>query len=114
MPNLNHSETEGMYKLENGLFDWLFAQHKDVNAVIEIEGNKQVIMIYPNPANDYLIIETLQKSEIEISNIEGQIIRNIYNNDKKTKIDLGNFSKGVYIIKTMTDKGLVIKKFIKE
>jgi len=30
MPNLNHAEVEGMYKLEPGLFEWLFAQKREV------------------------------------------------------------------------------------
>ena len=70
--------------------------------------------IYPNPTTNNLTIETPQKSGIEISNIEGQIIRTIYSNDKKTTIDIGNLSSGVYIIKAKTDKGIAIKKFIKE
>ncbi len=61
MPNLNHAETGGMYKLENGLFDWLFAQHKNVNNFIDFEENNQSILIYPNPAKNTLILTKSDK-----------------------------------------------------
>jgi hypothetical protein len=34
--------------------------------------------------------------------------------EKKTTIDLQNLSSGVYIIKAKTEKGVAVKKFIKE
>ncbi|MFA4852421.1 MAG: right-handed parallel beta-helix repeat-containing protein [Bacteroidales bacterium] len=70
--------------------------------------------IYPNPANDNLTIKVPQKSEIEILNIQGQIIKTINNDGTEITIDLQNLSSGVYIIKAKTDKGIAVKKFIKE
>ena len=70
--------------------------------------------IYPNPATNNITIEIPQKSEIEILNINGQIIKTINNNNTKTTIDLENLSSGVYIIKAKTDRGIAMNKFIKE
>lgn len=70
--------------------------------------------IFPNPANTSLTIESQQKSVIEIFNIEGQIIKAFNNADKETIIDISNLSSGVYIIKAKTDRGVAIKKFIKQ
>jgi hypothetical protein len=72
------------------------------------------VNIYPDPAIEYLTIETPQKAIIEILNIEGQSIKTITIVDNKAIIALDGLSKGVYIIKATTDKGVVIKKFIKE
>ncbi len=83
------------------------------NSVVEIQNNF-LVDIYPNPAMNDISVEMKQKSEIEISNISGQIIKTIYSDDTKTTIDIGNLSGGVYIIKVKTDKGIAIKKFIKE
>jgi len=70
--------------------------------------------VYPNPAVDNLIIEALQKATIEISNIEGQIIKRLKTKDIKTDIDISDFASGVYIIRAMTDSGITTRKFIKE
>ncbi len=83
------------------------------NSVKEIQ-NTFSVDIYPNPAINDLTIEMKQKSEIEISNIKGQIIKTIFSYDRITTIDIGNLSCGVYIIKAKTDKGIAIQKFIKE
>lgn len=34
--------------------------------------------------------------------------------EKSIKIDVGNFAKGVYFVKVFSDKGIAVKKFIKE
>jgi hypothetical protein len=72
------------------------------------------INIFPNPIVDILTIETPYKATIEILNIEGQIIKTINTAEKKTSIDVSNLSSGVYIIKAKTEKGVAVKKFIKE
>jgi len=72
------------------------------------------LSIYPNPTTENLTLEIPQKAVIEILNIEGQIIKLVSDADTQTTIDLKNFSRGVYVIKAKTDKGIVTKKFIKE
>ena len=72
------------------------------------------MMVFPNPATDNITIETPQKSEIEILNIQGQIIKTAKSDGKETTIDLRNLSSGVYIIKAKTERGVAVKKFIKE
>ncbi len=76
--------------------------------------NSSEYNIYPNPANDNLTFETSEKVILEVLNIEGQIISTIISDKKETNIDLKNFSSGVYILRAKTDRGVVVKKFIKE
>ncbi len=96
-------------RIDIGAYEYFFPP----NSINEVLINFP-IGIYPNPATNNITIEIQQKSEIEILNINGQIIKTIDNNDAKTTIDLGNLSSGVYILKAKTDKGIAIKKFIKE
>ena len=70
--------------------------------------------IYPNPVENILTIETKQKSEIEISNIQGQTIKRLKINDGKINLDISDFSSGVYIIQAQLDNSIITKKFIKE
>ena len=81
---------------------------------VEETNNDQQFFICPNPAIDNLTIETTEKATIEILNIEGQIIKTVKSDGKEAIIDLRNLSSGVYIIKAKTERGVAVKKFIKE
>lgn len=80
------------------------------NAINDIEVPE--IIIYPNPTSDYLRFTNynLQFNSAEILDITGKLIYNklIYNS-----IDVSGLSGGVYLIKINTDKGSIVKKFIK-
>ena len=90
--------------------------------------NPKEIYLYPNPATDNLTIDvsaTLNiPAIIEISNIEGQLIENLASTGNKTNIDhvgwssyvvdISEFQCGVYMIEVKTEKGVGVKKFIKE
>ena len=73
------------------------------------------INIYPNPASKYLTIETNAnyKQSLEIVNMLGQSMHTYYIYSKAT-IDISTFPKGIYFIKLNTEKGIIIKKFVKE
>jgi len=73
------------------------------------------IKIYPNPAGDYLFVETrFNNSEIKISGISGRILYKTKTNERKTKINLNNYPKGIYIIETKNGKDLFYKKIVKK
>ena len=75
--------------------------------------------IFPNPATKNITINIPQKAtsdsyRIEITSIEGQIIKTLSNNNTETTIDVSDLSPGVYIIKAQSNKGVIIRKFIKQ
>lgn len=72
------------------------------------------ISIYPNPANDVIFIELPQKTDIEILNIKGQIVKFVKRSDTKTTVELDDLPRGIYVIKAKTDKKIIVRKFIKE
>jgi hypothetical protein len=72
------------------------------------------ITVFPNPANDKLLIGCPQKSEIEILNTEGQILKRLTAKDIHTTVDVSNLVVGIYIIKVKTKEGIAVKKFIKQ
>lgn len=85
-------------------------------SVTDIENYKNNfrLTISPNPAHNTISINTTYNATIEITTIQGQILKTIKNSDKNTIVDINNLSKGVYIIKAITDKEIATKKFIKE
>jgi len=72
------------------------------------------IHIFPNPASDNLTIETPQKSEIEIVNLQGQLTKSFTAISNKTTIDVSDFAKGIYFVKVKTENGVAVEKFVKE
>lgn len=83
----------------------------DDDNVIEEYENK--FNIYPNPVNDILVIDTDEEiAEINIYNIVGI---SVFKADNiKHDINVSDFAEGVYFISIKTDKGEVVKRFIKK
>jgi hypothetical protein len=77
-----------------------------VNSVIEEE-----IRVFPNPANNYLQIDTkVPVKKVYLFGLDGKIQKKY-----STKyLDITTLKTGSYILKIYTDKDVVIKKFIKE
>ena len=92
------------------LYDSLFPKP------VGIENISQSIndfLIYPNPANNYLIIKTNNTKyyNIKLLDITGVIIRDYQNiNDKNYRIDISDLQNGIYFISINNS----IKKFVKK
>jgi|TARA_B110000908_G_scaffold82231_1_gene98498 surface protein len=73
--------------------------------------NSESITIFPNPTNDFLMINGIENSvNISIYNLLGAEVIAKSNTDK---IDVSELSKGVYIINISNDVSQINKKFIK-
>ena len=79
-----------------------------------VEKSKSEFAIYPNPANDYLIIESdLENAKVEIYNLNGVLIyTGIFNNNSKY-VNISDYSAGLYFVKIINDKETKTLKFIK-
>ena len=86
-----------------------------VNSIVTILHNKETISIYPNPVNDYLILETAQKDKTQycIYDATGRVLQT-ENFVKKKEIDIREFADGIYFIQLQTPQGIVSKKFVKQ
>jgi hypothetical protein len=97
-----------------GNYDLYCAKLSATTGSIKLFTNGKEISFYPNPAVSNITIVTMQHSEIEISNIQGQLIKTIATNEGKTNVDVSAFPSGVYVVEVKTNKGVAVKKFIKE
>ena len=97
----------------NGEVDIYFHSPCGSSGIVDISANDK-INIYPNPATDNLFIDVKKKSEIEILNIEGQIIKSIEINNSHATIDISGISKGMYFVKLKYNNGITVMKFLKE
>ena len=87
------------------------------DSTIELDENGFVI--YPNPVNDRLYIETqtlTQTLTIEIYDVYGrrQNLRNSETQKLRNSIDISELNSGVYFVKVVTEKGEAVQRFVKE
>ena len=72
------------------------------------------ISIYPNPTTSILYIESdAQIGQIHLYNTFGQKIKTIRVDGTKGSIDLSDLATGAYYLRVETDKGIVVKKVIR-
>ncbi len=95
--------------------DWDIFLAKLSNSVgITKVNDKNSIIFFPNPSNNYITIETQQTSSLDIFNLEGQLLKTIFKVGNNTTIDISDLLAGVYFIKATSEKGIIMSKFIKE
>ncbi len=72
--------------------------------------------LYPNPANNFITIETDFSTEktIYITDAIGQIVKTITTSESNITIDLQGIASGVYFIKMEDGISLVTQKFVKQ
>ncbi|MFH1120739.1 MAG: T9SS type A sorting domain-containing protein [Bacteroidota bacterium] len=72
--------------------------------------------VFPNPAGDRLFLKTDldKKGTIQLFNLNGRLILETEFNKPLTEIGTGNLRRGVYLIKVIGSKGMVVNRFIKE
>jgi len=81
--------------------------------------NSDSYIVYPNPATDKVNLESLDTenkiTNIDLIDITGKRIKTISNEDlsQNKSIDIADMQSGLYVLIINTEKGRVIKKFVK-
>lgn len=77
--------------------------------------NTGTITAYPDPANSYIIVESKNINELQVTDISGKILMNRKVNDVRTILNLQHLANGTYIIRTVrNDGGIEIARFVKQ
>ncbi|MGD0710443.1 MAG: T9SS type A sorting domain-containing protein [Bacteroidales bacterium] len=92
-----------------------------IDNVFELEKDNINFVIFPNPANNYFVIQSLQQATIEILNIQGQTIlqqqiqpASQQGGQGKTNIDISGLAKGVYILRMLSNDRTEVARIVKE
>lgn len=71
--------------------------------------------MYPNPTSNFITVSgTDTINSYQLIDAQGRILVSSTNNDSNLKIDVSNYSKGIYYLKMNFDKGTNTEKVIKE
>lgn len=91
--------------------------HTEITTAYPVLTNEVNISLYPNPVNEKLNIKLSNLettgANLNIYNISGQVV---YSNDvinSLTEVNTSDFSKGVYVVKIVSNNNQYISKFIK-
>jgi choice-of-anchor B domain-containing protein len=82
------------------------------------ENQAAIISVYPNPANNTITINCRTQaanSELQITNLSGQLVQQSTIHNSQSTIDISSLSKGIYILKVNDSKGytLHVEKLVK-
>lgn len=84
----------------------------NLTEVVELGG--PLVQFYPNPVNDYLVVEVVglnQSAEVSIIDLLG---KQLYVGGVEEVIDFSDFSPGIYFVELkMGDKVLLVEKIVK-
>ena len=85
------------------------------SAIDENSESENTILIYPNPAKDFIILKNINSKniikQVRIFNLNGQLV---CHKKMKTKIDISQLPKGVYILRIGLKEEEIHYKLIKE
>jgi hypothetical protein len=78
------------------------------------ETAKDIIRIYPNPADNYIVIRSdIPLVTIELmSNVGNPLFTSICDNTKQVKLNIAGFSQGIYFMRLTTLNGIAYRKVI--
>lgn len=74
--------------------------------------NSDDIIIYPNPANDFIYIENAENTSVEIYNLLGAIVISKSITQNRELFSLDGLTKGSYLIKVTDSSGLINRKVV--
>ncbi len=83
-----------------------------LNGLNEVEGNIEIITIYPNPVSNTLYIEC--ENEITKATLYDMNGRKIFEGENVSSIDASQLSKGIYSLRVVTNKSTRTFKVIKQ
>jgi hypothetical protein len=84
---------------------------------VDVSANiKQSITVYPNPADDYIMIDLGQKEQawVEVRDLNGRLIQKKSFQDERYLNMSFEVASGMYLINVITNEGLTVIKVIKK
>ena len=75
-----------------------------------MENNEVAFVLYPNPAEYYITIESIKDAEVKIYSVNGQMLSQQNISEGINKIDLSNLNSGMYFISVNDTMVKVVKK----
>lgn len=115
---VNLSDQDYEFKSTKGIFNDRFTILFKKETVLETQEQtlKEVISVFPNPASDYITINTRDTAikSIQVYDIQGRLVKNIedISNTTEQTINLQGLKNSMYLVKINTENGTSFTKRI--
>ena len=81
----------------------------------EINKIKSEFVVYPNPSTDIITINsTLPKGNLFLYNVTGSEFKKLFFTTNNFNLDISDIAPGIYLIKIISEKGVALRKIVKE
>lgn len=91
---------------------------KSGNATAIPNDNQKNLLLYPTPANDYIVVTLSDKSALSgkaiLSDLQGKIIKTYLLTEASQRLDISDVATGLYMIKTCIAGNAFIKQIVIE
>jgi|GEM_PF-2338743 len=77
------------------------------------EAEFDVVRIYPNPFNSYVMVESPQDCQIEVLNGLGQVLFNKRSISTSTVLEVGELPRGAYLIRVINGNSITTERLLK-
>ena len=95
---------------------YLYVDDAMITQLTESSINDKVLSsvnLYPNPANDFVMVDLSNiKADVHITNIEGQLIKSIFNSQGLVKVNTKEMNPGIYFVRIENESGSINNKLI--
>jgi hypothetical protein len=84
---------------------------------VDVSGNiENAIAVYPNPADDYFVIDLGQKgiAVVEVRDVNGRLIQEASYSDSRFLNITFDVAPGLYLISVITDEGVAVFKVVRK
>ncbi len=75
---------------------------------------ESLVKVYPNPATNYVNIDTPNKANIQVINFLGQIIYESQVSGNSLRLNVSDYDNGIYFVKISHDGNIAVKRIIKQ
>ncbi len=108
---VNFGDIDSTFKKKPMFFEYeLTCEGADLTTIPESS-----LSLYPNPVTDRLFISTNEKVEsFSIYTITGVMVYNEQCAMNSVQLDVRNLNSGIYFVKLNTNKGEIVKRFVKK
>jgi hypothetical protein len=114
VPGIYVPIAESQKRYSNGSLVGKFSKFISGNPLIISEINNYPVSIYPNPANDVIVVTAPIGSSITVLNINGQVIKKQLTEGSETTLNVSDLSADVYLVQVQTAEGIATQKVIKK
>jgi hypothetical protein len=93
-----------VYVLNNSFTDYFLTK-----SAVE-PSSAPIFNVYPNPASETFTLEAEIGSKIVIFDIQGRIVKDLIAQSIQQRVDIGNFTSGVYLVRSNENMARLVKK----